>query len=309
MNLESFNQTKLHGLDFQLTELINLYDQNDLPNKILLSGQKGNGKCTLAYHLINYILSKNESHAYDKKNFLISENNKSYRLILNKSNPNFSLIDVIDDKKTIDIKQIRELIFKVNKSSFNNLPRFVLIDNIELLNTNSINALLKIVEEPSTNTYFILINNNKKILPTLTSRCLNFKIFLTHYESVQVANKLLGDDIYHLINKDLLNYYITPGNIYNLSKFAEINNLDLRNFILKDFLSLIIEKNFYKKDMIIKGFVYDLIEFYLNKKNSLSKSNISKIYSYFLNRISNTKKFNLDDESLMIEFENIILNE
>ena len=59
------------------------------------------------------------------------------------------------------------MILTLNKSSFNTKPRLVLIDNIELLNINSVNALLKIVEEPNDNIYFILINNNKKILPHL----------------------------------------------------------------------------------------------------------------------------------------------
>ena len=49
-------------------------------------------------------------------------------------------------KKIYDINQIRELISNLNKSSFNNKPRFILIDNIEFLNKNSINALLKILK-------------------------------------------------------------------------------------------------------------------------------------------------------------------
>ena len=67
-------------------------------------------------------------------------------------------------KKNIDINQIRELITNLNKFSFNNKKRFVLIDNIELLNLNSVNALLKILEEPNDNINFILINNNKSCL-------------------------------------------------------------------------------------------------------------------------------------------------
>ena len=43
---------------------------------------------------------------YDSKKFLINENNKSYKLILNQTSPNFHLIDVKDDKKNIDINQI-----------------------------------------------------------------------------------------------------------------------------------------------------------------------------------------------------------
>ena len=95
-----------------LLNLIKLiYKNNKLPNKILFSGQKGIGKSTLAYHLINYILSENEEFSYDIENFKINENNKSYKLtIQNKINPNFNLIDVLDEKKRIDINQIRDLI-------------------------------------------------------------------------------------------------------------------------------------------------------------------------------------------------------
>ena len=81
------------------------------------------------------------------------------------------------EKMNIDINQIRQLLSKFNKSSFNSKPRFILIDNIELLNISSVNALLKFLEEPSANTYFILIHNHKDIPNTLRSRCLEFKIF------------------------------------------------------------------------------------------------------------------------------------
>ena len=57
---EPINQTKLFGLDKFINELINLDKKNILPNKILLSGPKGIGKATLAYHFINYALSKQE---------------------------------------------------------------------------------------------------------------------------------------------------------------------------------------------------------------------------------------------------------
>ena len=65
-----------------------------------------------------------------------------------------------------------------NKSAFNNKERIILIDNAENLNLNSSNALLKIIEEPNDNVFFILIfDNNKKILETVKSRCLKFNFF------------------------------------------------------------------------------------------------------------------------------------
>ena len=128
--LEPINQTQLFGLNNFLNDLVDLYEKNKLPNKILLSGQKGLGKSTLAYHLINYVLSKDEKYNYDLKNLSINPENNSFKTILNKSNINFTLIDIDPEKKFIDINQIRDLISNLNKSSFNQKPRFILIDNI-----------------------------------------------------------------------------------------------------------------------------------------------------------------------------------
>ena len=306
--IEPINQTKLFGLNKFMNELIYLYEHDKLPNKIFLSGQKGLGKSTLAYHFINFVLSKNENFAYDIKNFEINLQNQSFKTILNKSNLNFFLIDVNFESKFIDINQVRELISNLNKSSLNNKPRFILIDNVEFLNLNSINALLKVIEEPSNNTYFILVSNNKKVLPTLLSRCINFKISLSNNEILQITNKLLDRDLNEVINKDLINYYSTPGNIINLFKFAENNKYNLKNINLKEFLKIIIENNHYKKDISLRYIFFDFIEFYFSKINSKLSLNIYDKYNYFLKRISDSKRFNLDEESLFIEFEDKILN-
>ena len=307
-NLTPINQTKLFGLGKFINELIRLYEGDNLPNKILFSGQKGQGKSTLAYHFVNYVLSKNEKFSYDLNSFEINHENQSFKTILNKSNINFHLLDINDEKKNIDINQIRELISNLNKSSFNDKARFVLIDNIEFLNINSLNALLKILEEPSLNVFFILINNNKKILPTLLSRCINFKISLSNNENSEIIDKLLLDKHKNKINNDIINYYFTPGNIYNLIKFAEENNYDLKNMNLHVFLNTLIDNNHYKKDNRIRLFIYDLIEFYFTKLNTPTSKDIYEKYNYFTQRILNTKKFNLDEESLFIEFKHKILN-
>ena len=305
---EPINQIKLFGLDKYISELVHLVEYDKLPNKILLSGQKGIGKSTLAYHFINYVLSKDEDFCYKIDEWSINPENQSFKTIINKSNPNLILIDISPEKKFIDINQIRDLIRNLNKSSLNNKRRFVLIDNIEFLNINSINALLKILEDPSFNVHFILIKNNKKTLSTLSSRCINFKISLTNNESLEIANKLLDGNLYEIVNKDLIHHYFTPGNIYNLVKFAEINEYDLIKLNIKEFLKIIIKGNHYKKDNLIKYLIFDFIEFYFSKINLSLSSNIYGKYSYFLKRISDTKRFNLDEESLLIEFEEKILN-
>ena len=305
MNLSPKKQLNLYGLEKEFNEFVQLFENKKLPNKILLSGQKGIGKSTLCYHLINYILSKNENHSYDIKNFIIQEENKSYKLILNGTNPNFFLIDVKPDKKFIEISQIRNLIENLNKSSFNEKPKLILIDNIEYLNLYSINALLKSLEEAKENVYFFLVQNNKKTLDTLKSRCLNYKISLSNKQVIEISNKLLHSNINDLINPNLLNYYITPGKIYNLIQFSIDNKIDLKNYDLEKFLSFIIDNSYYKKESSIKYMIFDFIELLL--KNKTLGHNYG-LFNYFQKRIENTYKFNLDEESLFLEFKTKLMN-
>lgn len=304
--------TKLFGLDKNLKKFIDLFDKGKLPNKILLSGPKGVGKCTLSYHLINYIFSKNEDHNYNLTKNEINKENKSFKLIENGSHPNFHLIDLLEDKKNIEIAQIRKMINYTTKSSFNDCPKIILIDNTEKLNPNSINALLKIIEEPNENVYFILIqNNNENILPTLKSRCIIFKINLSFSQCIEITNKLLNDNVYDLLNTDLLNYYDTPGNYINLINFSKKNNLNLNDYDLKNFLNYLIEQKHYKTNTFINEFIFNIIELYFLKKINIykNKDKIITYYSKFIKKSQQCKLFNLDSESLFMDFKLKLLNE
>ena len=92
-------QLKLYGYKDLFNTLIRLDNNKSLPNKFIISGKKGIGKSTFAYHFVNYIFSKNEQHNYNLNNFEINEQNRSYTLINKSSHPNFFLIDVGEKKK------------------------------------------------------------------------------------------------------------------------------------------------------------------------------------------------------------------
>ena len=310
MNLKPSENTKIYGMEKIFNEFVGLYKQKKMPNKILLSGKKGLGKSTLAYHLINYILSKNEEHKYNLENFNISKDNRSYKLLQSNTHPNFYLIDLLTEKKSIDVSQIREMINYTNKSAFNNMARFILIDNVENLNKNSVNALLKIIEEPNENVFFILINNSEKnILPTLKSRCLTFKIGLTFNESLNISNSILEKNVLEFVNYDLLSYYNSPGEIISLFNFAEEKSINLKDYTVSSFINLIIENNYYKKNKPIKILLINLIELFFLKKYMITNTKISLInfYHKFIKKIYDTEKFNLDEESLFLEFKSKLL--
>ena len=263
---EPKSQNKLYAYKSIFKKFIYLHKEDNLPNKILLSGPKGIGKATFAYHLSNFILSKNEDLNYDIKNFEIYSENKSFSLVKNNSHPNFFLVDVLEDKKYIDIDQIRKMINYSNKTTFNENIKIILIDNVEYLNKNSLNALLKVTEEPNQNTLFLLVyNNNKKLLDTLKSRCINFNFSLNFENSIDITNKILNKNILNFINSELINYYDTPGNLVNLYNFSLNENFDIHSIKLKEFLIYIFNNNFLKKNIFIKENIYKFVEFYLYK--------------------------------------------
>ena len=282
MNVEPNNNLNLLGYNDFFSDMISLYNKNLLPNKIIFSGNYGIGKCTLAYHLINYIFSKNENHSYDVNLNSIIKENKSFNLLLKNTHPNFFLITNEEDKKDINISKIREMINFTNKSSFNNLCKVILIDNIEFLNSSSVNALLKVIEEPNNNIFFFLIHNNKKqILETLKSRCIKYNLFLTNEEKEYVIKNLSFNEFYSNLNIDFKNIYSTPANIFTLNEIFKNNDIH-ENISIDDFLKLVINKSLYKKDANIRdnlSFFFELffkkkLTFYILMKNSIIFINI-----------------------------------
>ena len=310
MQLKPSENTKLYRMGYFFNEITKLYIKKKIPTKLLLSGKKGLGKSTLAYHIINYILSTNEEYKYDIGNLTINKNNKSFKLLQNNSHPNFHIIDLLNDKKNIDVTQVRRMITYTNKSAFNNMEKFILIDNIENLNKNSVNALLKIIEEPNENVFFILINNSEKIiLPTLKSRCLTFKINFSFNESMHISNQILDQNVLNVINHDLINYYNTPGEIINLINFSKDKNIDLKNYTLIQLLNLLIDNGYYKKNKPLKSLLINLIELFFLKQYMITNTKISLInfYHNFIKKINDAEKFNLDEESLFLEFKSKLL--
>ena len=311
MDFEPLNQQKLLGYNSLFVTFTTLLEKKILPNKMIISGPKGIGKSTFAYHFINYILSKNEMYPYDINKFEIHSDNKSFKLIKNLTHPNFHLIDLLDDKKIIEISQIRKAISYSQKTSFDNNYRIVLIDNIEFLNIYSSNALLKIIEEPNEKLIFILIHNNsKKIIETIKSRCIIYKKKFTFNENLSIASKLVDVNLKNYFSESIINYYFTVGDFLYLYNFSKKNKLDLQQMSLKSLLIYLINFKNNKNEPELINFIYRLIESYfhysfLNNKNI----NLYNFYKYFIKKINYTNKFNLDIESLFLEFKNKVINE
>ena len=307
--MEPSEQTKLYEYNDLFSLLIRLQNDSRLPNKFIISGKKGIGKSTFAYHFINYLFSKDEENKYDLSNFEINKDNRSYNLVKKKTNPNFFLIDIGENKKIIDISQIRNLLEFSNKSSFNNKNKIILIDNIEYLNISSANALLKVLEEPNEKLIFILIHNSaKKILNTIKSRCIVFNKNIKSDDNIKIFEKISNKSLHHDINKEFINPYMSVGDLYRITKFSEENNLNLQDINPKDFLDIILDVG-NKKPVKDLNLILRFMQIYFY--NTLLKNFSYKLFdqqSYFYQKLNNASKYNLDLDNIFLEFKNRVLN-
>ena len=108
------NQLTLYGYKHYFTLFSQLYNNNKLPNTILLSGPKGLGKATFAYHFINYLLSIDELNKYSLETNLINSDNKSYKNLCNFTHSNFFLIEKKNTDENIKIDKIRDVLKFLN---------------------------------------------------------------------------------------------------------------------------------------------------------------------------------------------------
>lgn len=311
---KSINQLKLFGYNDFFNNFIKMKENNSLPNSILLSGSKGIGKSTFAYHFINYVLSNNENDSYLTKENLINNNNYSYKLLSSNVHPNFFLLECQNSEGEIKVDNVRILINFINKSTYSQKFKFILIDSVEKLNVNSSNALLKAIEEPPKNTFFFLIHDDSyKILNTIKSRASTYKLYFNIEAKRNIFINLLKQyeiDIYY---NDLIDdfYFDSPGNLIKYISYLDKENVAL----LKNTLYCInyfIDGYINDKNPEYLPFISVFIEKYYNELSLKKIKNVNNLFFNFSNilkKIHEMKKFNLNKKDIFFDIKNILLND
>ncbi len=296
------NSKKLYGLNSYLLNLVKLFDADKLPKVLMLSGKKGQGKFTLIHHLMAYIFDKQN---YDLRITTINRSNKLFNNIKENSNQNIIYFNCTDNNVKID--DIRNLRVDLQKSSIINSSRFIIFDDVEYLNENCVNALLKTIEEPTETNYFILVNNQGKIiLDTLKSRSIEIMFFLNNKEKQKIISEIISD--FEIEKKiDLNNSTLTPGNYLKYNKFVLEEKININDELIENIKKLL-KLNKLKKNIDYLNFVI-----YLINHHYFSKSKIKSNINYYNNKrikiikkINESNKLNLNHTNLITEIENYI---
>ena len=205
------------------------------------------------------------------------------------NNPDFYIVRR-DDTKFICVEQIRKLQQFLQVSSSVSKYKFAVIYEADLMNLNSANSCLKILEETPKDSYiFLLTSYPGNIITTIKSRChklaINTSLEPNISESyIDFIKLLLGSS-----NVEKINYLQTISNKNNNELWQEFCNNSTK-----------LLSNLVKYD---SGSLSALTEeeiSYLNKKNTRSTKSLIKRFDEIENLIKDTMEYDLDKRHMGI---------
>jgi len=135
-------------------------DQDRRPHAVMLTGPKGVGKRAAAAWMAAQKLKPDPLTILPTYPFEVIEH------------ADLHWISILEDKKTIGIDQMRDLIGDLVLTSYEGLGKVAVIEPANDMTVNAANSLLKTLEEPPGDTLLILIADRVGKLPaTVFSRC------------------------------------------------------------------------------------------------------------------------------------------
>ena len=247
-------------------------NQDKVSASYLFYGDKRVDLLSYALMFSKMIMTKNIQNDAEKE--------KIERLIDISQYPDIEIIN--KNNEDIKIDEVREIIYSSIESSFNSPKKIFILCGIENLRKESSNALLKILEEPPKNVYFILLSRTLNIIPTIKSRTIKFHLSGMNNEELGVSKEI---------------YYFFDGNENDILEFKRQNlSLDDIKFqinTVEDIFQIVTEmKNYVSGEFAVKNSLDLTIKY--NKSIELIAQRIrfwelENVY-FFINEIENELK-------------------
>jgi len=251
---------------------------------LLIIGLQGIGKFNLAKNFAHSLLCDN----------LLKDNIPCGRchacLLFNKNNhPDFLLVQS-DNSHIITIEQIRIVIKEIFYTTHQGRVKIIIIKDADLLNISAANLLLKILEEPPSQTMIILTTSNIDFLfSTIRSRCKILTIPIPEYSICENWLRQKITDINHvkLLLSITNNAPLLALNLFNNNWLYERQTLlsNLYNFLYKKMTLGDVIIHFLNLD--IKDFlqffyyiIHDLIKIKLTVNYITNSDHINQLYFY-----------------------------
>lgn len=175
----------IRGHSSQIKKLSLLRQSHEIPQTMLFSGISGIGKKIISnIFLKSLICNTDESSPCNSCRKCMLIDSGTYPDFITISPNEKGKIPIGSEEKK-EIGSIRWLIDRLSKKAVTGTYA-ALIDGIDKASEEAQNALLKTIEEPSENTYIILISSNRsKILRTILSRCIEIKFYPLHESDIK----------------------------------------------------------------------------------------------------------------------------
>lgn len=207
------------GHENQIKNLREAIKDGNISHSYLFQGEEGLGKKKLADFFAKTLLCKEQGlEACNQCSSCIKFDSDNH--------PDFSVIQA--EKGIIRKNQIDKLVEAVSTNPFESDRKIFIIDDAHLMNKESMNGLLKTLEEPPSFLNMILVTSKEnELLPTIVSRCQDVKFYPLGREEV------IGylEDSYDL-NRNELEFIadFSHGSIGFASELIESDSL----FVIRD---------------------------------------------------------------------------
>ncbi len=240
----------------------------------------------------------------------------------NLAHPDVEIVN--KNNQNIKIDEIREIIYETIESSFNSPKKIFIICGVENLRKESANALLKTIEEPPKNVYFILLSRTLNIIPTIKSRAIKFHLESSTSLELGVDKKTYdffdgNENDIKLFKKNYLEKNISLENLsFEIKTVEDIlkNIVNMQNYLFynletENYLELIIKYNKSIEFLVKEVKFWDMenVYFMLNEIEIEVKKNREFLIN-FLSKVIICAKVMVNSKDLkkLIEIKNSVRN-